>query len=312
MTALLHAHGSVSDMSSGEIFSAILKEVVWHGILDSLKIVAFLFFAYLFMEFIEHKASAKLEGFVKKAGTLGPLAGGALGVVPQCGFSTVASNFYAAHVITLGSLIAVFLSTSDEMLPIMISGSVSWKFVLAILGYKLAVAVFVGFLVDFLFKLLCKGCEQNIDIDEICENDNCHCERGVFYSALHHTLTVGGFVFLITLALNLIIFFVGEKNLAAVMYDKFFIGHLIATVFGLIPNCAISVALTELCIEGYITVGTMLSGLFAGTGVGLLVLLKVNKRRKENLIIVGILLVAGLLFGMLADIIDFSSLLRQS
>lgn len=308
MTSLLHAHSSISGLTGGEIFKGILKEVVWHSILDSLKIVAFLFCAYLVMEFIEHKASEKVEGFVKKAGALGPLAGGALGVVPQCGFSTVASNFYTARVITMGTLIAVFLSTSDEMLPIMITGSLSWKFILAILGYKLAVAVLVGFAVDFVLRLMRRGNEA-IDIDEICENDNCHCERGIFHSACHHTLTVGGFVLLITLVLNLVIFLVGEEALSSILYDKFFIGHVIAAFVGLIPNCAVSVALTELCAGGYITVGTMLSGLFAGSGVGLLVLLRVNKRRKENIVIVGILILSGILFGMLADIIDFSSLI---
>ena len=195
------------------------------------------------------------------------------------------------------------------MLPILISGNVSAKFVFAVLGYKLFVAILVGFLVDFALRYLFKKRECDIDIDEICENDNCHCERGILHSALHHTLTVGGFVLLITFVLNLVIFFVGEENLASVMYDKFFVGHLIAAVFGLIPNCAISVAMTELCVEGYITVGTMLSGLFAGSGVGLLVLLKVNKRKKENFIILGILVLSGLVFGMLADVIDFSSLL---
>ena len=310
MTTLLHAHGSLGDMSAGEIFKGILKEVLWHSVLDSLKVVAFLFLAYLVMEFIEHRASDKAERFIKKAGALGPLAGGALGVFPQCGFSTVASNFYTARVVSLGTLIAVFLSTSDEMLPIMISGKAPAKFIFAVLGYKLFVAVLVGFVLDFSMKLLCRGCERDIDIDEICENDNCHCERGIFHSALHHTLTVGGFVFLITIALNLVIFFVGEENLSALMYDKFFVGHLIAAVFGLIPNCAVSVALTELCIDGYITVGTMLSGLFAGSGVGLLVLFKVNKRKKENLLIVCVLILAGLLFGMLADIVDFSALLN--
>lgn len=306
---LLHAHGSVSEMTGGEILKGIFKEVVWHSLLDSLKIVAFLFLAYLVMEFIEHRASAKAEVFVKKAGAFGPLVGGALGIAPQCGFSTVASNFYTARVVSMGTLIAVFLSTSDEMLPILISGNVSAKFVFAVLGYKLFVAILVGFLVDFALRYLFKKRECDIDIDEICENDNCHCERGILHSALHHTLTVGGFVLLITFVLNLVIFFVGEENLASVMYDKFFVGHLIAAVFGLIPNCAISVAMTELCVEGYITVGTMLSGLFAGSGVGLLVLLKVNKRKKENFIILGILVLSGLVFGMLADVIDFSSLL---
>ena len=308
--SLLHAHTSIADMSSGEIFLGILDEVVLHGILDSLKIVAFLFLAYLLMEFIEHKASARVEGFIKKAGPFGPLAGGALGVVPQCGFSTVASNFYTAHVVSMGTLIAVFLSTSDEMLPIMISGSVPAKFVFAVLGYKLAVAVLVGFVVDFVLRIVYKGKTRNIDIDEICENDNCHCERGIFHSAIHHTLTVGGFVLAITILLNLVIFFVGEERLASLMYDKFFVGHLISALVGLVPNCAVSVALTDLCIEGFITVGTMLSGLFSGSGVGLLILLRVNKRRKENLVILGVLVLSGLLFGMLADVIDFSALLK--
>lgn len=309
---LLHAdsHAPISEMTGGEIFHGILKEVIWHSILDSLKIVAFLFLAYLLMEFIEHRASEKVEGFVKKAGVFGPLVGGALGVAPQCGFSTVASNFFTARVITMGTLIAVFLSTSDEMLPIMISGNVSAKFIFAVLSYKLAVAILIGFAVDFVLRLLCKNNKVDIDIDEICENDNCHCERGIIYSAIHHTLTVGGFVLLITFILNLVIFFVGEENLSALMYDKFFIGHLIAAVFGLIPNCAISVALTELCVEGYITVGTMMSGLFAGSGVGLLVLFKVNRRKKENLVIIGVIVLTGLIFGMLADVINFSSLLN--
>ena len=310
--SLLHAHShvSVSEMSGSEIFHGILKDVVLASFIDTLKIAAFLFFAYLLMEFIEHKASQKFEGFVKKSGAFGPLVGGALGVAPQCGFSTVASNFYTARVITMGTLISVFLSTSDEMLPIMISGNVSAKFVFAVLGYKLAVAIFVGFCVDFALRMLKRDNGVDIDIDEICENDNCHCERGILHSAIHHTLTVGGFVLLISFALNLIIFFVGEENLSALLYDKFFIGHLIAAIFGLIPNCAISVALTELCIDGYITVGTMLAGLFSGAGVGLLVLFKVNRRKKENFVVIGVLTLAGLVFGMLADIIDFSFLLN--
>ena len=307
---LLHVKGSLADMTAGEIFKGILDEVFLHAILDTLKIIVFLFLTYLIMEFIEHKASAKVEDFAKKAGRLGPLAGGVLGAVPQCGFSTVASNFYTAKVIGMGTLISVFLSTSDEMLPILISGSVPAKFILAVLGYKLFVAVLVGFAVDFAIRFLYKRGEYKIDIDEICENDNCHCERGILHSAIHHTLTVGGFVLAITLLLNLVIFFVGEENLAAVMYDKFFVGHAIAAVLGLVPNCAVSIVFTELCIEGYITAGTMLSGLFSGAGVGLLVLFKVNKRKKENFAIIGILVFTAVIFGMLADVVDFSMLLK--
>lgn len=308
--SLLHAHGSIFEMDTGEIFRGIFDEVILHALLDTLKIILFLFLAYLLMEFIEHKASERIEGFIKKAGVLGPLAGGLLGVVPQCGFSAVAANFYTARVISIGTIVAVFLSTSDEMLPIMISGSIPAGTVFAILGYKLFVAVIVGFAIDFVLRLMHRDVQKEIDIDEICENDNCHCEKGIFHSALHHTLTVGSFILLVTLAINLLVFLIGEDNLAAVMYNRPFIGHLIAAIFGLIPNCAASVALTEFCIEGYITVGTMLSGLFSGAGVGLIVLFKVNKKKKENLIILTILVVSGVLFGMLADIIGLSSLVR--
>lgn len=310
MNYLLHTHkgaGALSEMSFSEIAVTILDRVFLDALLDTLKIAVFLFVAYLFMEFIEHRASEKMEGFIKKAGSLGPLAGGAVGLVPQCGFSAVASNFFTARVVSLGTLIAVFLSTSDEMLPIMISGGVSAKAMLLILGYKLLCAVIFGFAIDFILSLF--GKREEINIDEICENDNCHCEKGIFHSALHHTLTVGAFILLISCGLNLAILLIGEENLSLVLYDKPFVGHLIAAFVGLVPNCAISVLLTELCIDGYITAGTMLAGLFSGAGVGLLVLFKVNKRKKENFLVLSLLILAGTIFGLLADFIGFGKLI---
>ena len=308
MITMLHTGGGISALHGKEIFHGILKEVVWHAFLDTLKIAGFLFLTYLIMEIIEHKAAKSLGGFVRKAGKLGPAIGGALGAVPQCGFSAVAANFYTGHVISLGTLIAVFLSTSDEMLPILVSGSVSIGAIFAILGYKLLCGMAVGFIIDLVLRFIRREVHE-IDIDEICENDNCHCERGVFYSALHHTLTVGGFVFIVTLLINALVFVIGEDALGAILYDKPFVSHLIASVLGLVPNCAVSVVLTELCVEGFITVGTMLAGLFSGAGVGLLVLFKVNKRHKENLIILGILVASGIVFGMLADFIGFGALI---
>ena len=130
MTTLLHAHGAESQ----DVWHRIYEEVLLHGILDTLKIIPFLFFTYLLMEFIEHKASGKTRAFMERSGSAGPLAGGLLGAVPQCGFSAAAANFYTGRVITLGTLAAVFLSTSDEMLPIMISGSIPAKAIFAILG----------------------------------------------------------------------------------------------------------------------------------------------------------------------------------
>lgn len=299
--ALLHAHGE------GELWVRILDEIFLHGLLDTLKLVPFLFLTYLLMEFIEHKASDKAERFMKKAGPFGPLVGGALGAVPQCGFSAAASNLYAGRVISLGTLVAVFLSTSDEMLPILISGSVPISGVLLILLYKAVVGVVIGLLIDLVLRFMRKD-REDINIDEICDNDNCHCEWGIFYSAFHHTLTISLFVLIVTLAINALVLFVGEENLGNVMYDKPIISHLIAAIFGLIPNCAASVVLTTLCTEGLITSGTMMSGLFSGAGVGLLVLFRVNKHIKQNLSVLGILVTVGIIFGLLGDVIFPQSL----
>ena len=304
MNTLLHTHAN----GDGNIFYEILREVILHGLLDTLKILPFLLVTYLIMEFIEHKASAKSRAFMERSGALGPLVGGLIGAVPQCGFSAAASNFYTGRVITLGMLISIFLSTSDEMLPIMISGKVSVLGILAILGYKALVGIIVGFTVDFTLRLLNRK-KEPINIDRICEEDSCHCERGIVFSAIHHTLSVGGFVLIITLAINLLVFFAGSENISEIMYGKPFISHLISSVIGLIPNCAVSVALTDFCLEGFITAGTMLSGLFSGAGVGLLILFRVNKRIKENLAIAGILIASGTLFGLIADLLNFSALM---
>ncbi len=303
--SFLHAHAG----EHTNIFEAICDEVLLHGILDSLKVIPFLFLTYLIMEIIEHKASSRARAFMEKSGKAGPAMGGILGVVPQCGFSAAASNFYTGRVITMGTLISIFLSTSDEMLPIMISDRINIGAIFAILGYKSAVGIFVGFCIDIAIRLMRRPTEH-INIDELCENDDCHCERGVLFSALHHTLTVGGFVLLITLILNALIFFIGSDNLREIMYDKPFISHLIAAIIGLIPNCAASVALTDFCLEGLITAGTMMSGLFSGAGVGLIVLFRVNKRYKENLMIMAILVISGVIFGMLADLLNFSSIIQ--
>lgn len=304
MTHLLHA-------SSGEhtdVWHAIYEEVLLDGILDTLKIIPFLFLTYLLMEFIEHKATGRIIGFMERAGSLGPLAGGIVGAIPQCGFSASASNFYTGRVITLGTLVAVFLSTSDEMLPILISGKISAGSIALILLYKAAVGIFVGFTVDFVLKLMHRG-KEPINIDGLCDENNCHCERGILFSAIHHTVSIGAFVLVITFAINALVYFVGAENIAKIMYDKPVISHLIAAVIGLIPNCAVSVALTNLSLGGLITVGTMLSGLFSGAGVGLLILFKVNKNIKENLAVIGILVGAGIIFGLMADLLNFSALL---
>ena len=298
--ALLHTH------AEGEMAHWV-TEIFLHGLLDTLKIIPFLFLTYLLMEFIEHRAGEKAEGFMKRAGVFAPAIGGALGAIPQCGFSAAAANLYAGRVVSMGTIVAVFLSTSDEMIPILVSGSVPVGTVVLVVLYKAIVGIAVGLAIDLVMRLM-KREPEAINIDAICDEDNCHCERGIWYSALHHTATISLFVLLVTLAINALVFFVGEENLGSIMYGRPFISHIIAAVFGLIPNCAVSVALTTLCTEGLITAGTMMSGLFSGAGVGLLVLCKVNKKPKENALIIGIVLVAGVLFGLLGDLIFPASL----
>ena len=281
-----------------------LSEVLLHGLIDTLKLIPFLLLTYLFMEFIEHKASDKTLGFIKKAGALGPLPASLVGAIPQCGFSAAAANLYTGRVITLGTLVAVFLSTSDEMLPILISGGFTAPALLTILAYKIAVAIAVGFVLDLLLRLLGRRGEE-INIDELCDADDCHCERGILHSAIHHTLTTGLFILIVTFLINAVIFFIGEDSLAAIMYDRPVLSHAIASVFGLIPNCAASVTLATLAKEGLITVGTMLAGLFSGSGVGILVLFKVNKNPGQNVLVLLLLVFVGFIFGLLADLLPF-------
>ena len=293
-----------SHSGGGEnIFISAFDKIFLDGIIDTLKLIPFLFITYLIMEFIEHKAEEKTEHFIKKAGKFGPAVGGLIGAIPQCGFSAAASNFFAGRVITVGTLVAVFLSTSDEMLPILISESVPVTTLLVILGYKAIVGMIVGFVVDFVIKLLGKR-EEGINIDAICEEDNCHCEKGLLHSALHHTLTITLFILVVTFIINALVFFIGEENLALAISSVPILSHFIAAVFGLIPNCAASVVLSTLCAEGLISAGVMTAGLFSGAGIGLLVLFRMNKNLKQNLAITLILIASGFLFGMLLDVLS--------
>ena len=296
---LLHANG-------GEGLMGFVTEVLLEAMLDTLKLIPFLLLTYLLMEFIEHKASSATLGYIKKAGPLGPLPASLVGAIPQCGFSAAAANLYTGKVITLGTLVAVFLSTSDEMLPILIAGNITAGSIFIILAYKIIVAIAVGFALDAILRLLGRD-KDDINIDEICDADDCHCERGILHSAIHHTLTTGLFILAVTLTINTIVFAIGEEALSSVMYGKPFISHLIASVFGLIPNCAASVTLATLASEGLITVGTMLSGLFSGSGVGILVLFRMNKNLKQNLMVIVLLVLCGFAFGVLADFIPFIS-----
>lgn len=278
-----------------------MLDVIIDTLLDTVKLIPFLLLTYLAMEYLEHKTGQKAQELVRKAGKFGPVIGGVLGIVPQCGFSAAASNLYTGRVITLGTLLAIYLSTSDEMLPILISAQAPVRTIVFILLAKAAIGIVAGFVVDLFFPA---HKEETHHIHEVCEQEHCHCEEGsIFRSALVHTIQISCFILIITFLLNLLFFFVGEDVLAEVILNRRILGPVLAAVVGLIPNCAGSVAITQLYLEGVIGTGAMLSGLLTGTGVGLLILFRVNHDRKENLKILGLLYFIGVLVGIVVGLI---------
>lgn len=277
----------------------ILKETS----LDTLKLIPFLLITYVIMEYIEHKTSNKIKKTIEKSGEFGPLFGGILGIFPQCGFSVSATNLYSAGVITLGTLLSVYLTTSDEMLPILLTESVPISTIFMILGIKLAIGVIAGFTIDLVFKILKKENANKQKIEEMCEHEHCHCESGIVVSAIKHTLNITVFIFIITLVINGIIELIGEDAIGHFVSQNIIQGPIVAGIVGLIPNCASSVILTELFVENVISIPVLVSGLAVNAGVGLIVLFKTNKNIKENLKIIGLLYVIGVVSGIMLEII---------
>ena len=285
----------------------IVLDVLLDALLDSLKLLPFLFLTYLLMEFLEHKAGEKTRAAMTKAGHVGPLVGAALGLLPQCGFSAAAAGLYAGRVVTVGTLLAVFLATSDEMLPIFLGEGVSLRIILIVLGCKFVIALAVGFTADLVVRR--RPDEQGMV--DLCQQEHCHCENGIVRSALHHTLHIFLFVLLINLALGGLFAAVGGARVAAMMNRLPVLGECVAALIGLIPNCAASVAVATLYVEGVIQAGAMLAGLLTGAGAGLLVLFRTNRHHwRENLLIVAALFVVGILFGSLIDLTGLARWLK--
>ena len=286
-----------------------LEHVFLHAIKDNLRIIPFLFVTYCIMEYMEHAVSAKTEGAVKYKGKMGPLFGGILGIIPQCGFSAAAASFYSGGVITLGTLLAIFLSTSDEMLPIFISQTVPAVKIVKILGAKALIGVFAGFLVDFGLKKIGKGHVVQKRIHDLCEQEHCHCEEeeaAIWKSALVHTIKVFGFIFIVSVLLNLILECGGEDALLWFADNNSILAAMLTGVVGLVPNCAASVIITQLYLKQLISAGALMSGLLVGAGVGVLVLFRTNRPVKQNVKIVGLLYVIGVAAGLIIDLIGIT------
>ena len=275
-------------------------DAIVDGLVDSFKLVPFLFLTYLVMEYIEHRTSNKTKSLIRRADRFGPLAGGLIGMVPQCGFSAAAASLYAGRVITVGTLIAVFLSTSDEMLPILLSNRADPRLIIRVVAIKAVYGVIAGFAADFLFRSL-NIRKIGAGIHGICEAEHCDCEKGIFLSSLKHTLSIFLYILLISVGLNIVLELIGTQNLENLVFNRPVIGEILAGLIGLIPNCAASVALTTMYLDGAMSAGAMMSGLMVGAGVGILVLVRANRSRKESAKIIAILYGAGVIGGLLTS-----------
>ena len=288
-----------------------MPEILLHTLVDTLKIVPFLFLTYLFMEFLEHKSGDLATNMLKASGRIGPLAGSLLGAFPQCGFSAAAVGLYTGRIITTGTLLAIWLSTSDEMLPILISGGAPLALIVKIVIFKIAVGMVAGFALDLVSFVIRKRKNSTANapcIEEFCEREGCRCNEHFFISALRHTVSITIFVLFFTLVLNLIIHGVGEDKLATLVLDRKILGNLLAGMVGLIPNCAASIVLTDLYLDGIISIGSMLSGLLVGAGVGVALLFRNNRPLLDSVRIVALLWCIGAAMGIIVDLTFIGSL----
>lgn len=276
-----------------------MLEVINETILDSLKLLPFLFIAFLLMEYFEHKMKNKNKKIIEKGGKLGPLFGAVLGAFPQCGFSVMATNLYATRIISMGTLISIYLSTSDEMIPILLSEHAPISFIFKVILIKVIVGILFGFIID----LFIKKNEKN-EIHEFCHEEHCDCEHGILKSSLKHTLDIFIFILVISFLLNLGFSYLGEETLSKIFMKQSILGPFLSSLIGLIPNCGASVVITKLYLSNTISFASLISGLLTGSGVAILVLFKVNKDKKENLKITSMIYLIGVLIGIFLHFIN--------
>lgn len=277
-----------------------MADILLDTILDTIKLLPFLFITFLIIEYLEKKI--KSEQIIKKVGKKGPLVASLLGAFPQCGFSVSATNFYVTKIISIGTLIAVYLSTSDEMIPILIAHHMPVKMIITIIGLKVIIALFWGVLIDFLLKKKSKA-----NIHAFCEQEHCDCKENIWLSALKHTINTIIFIFIITFFLNMAFEYIDLSSITKLMHHRF-LAPFISSLVGLIPNCGASIMITESFLGGIMSFGSMMSGLLTGAGCGILVLVRSNKNIKDNLLIIGLLYSIGVISGIIINIFNISLL----
>ena len=289
--------------------AGVFIDSLFDTVKDTAALIPFLFITYLAMEWLESKTEEQSVALLSRIGNSGPVIGAAAGVIPQCGFSAAAASLYSGGVISVGTVIAIFLSTSDEMVPIFLSSAVSPGAIVKILCIKFIIAMITGLSVDIAVRIVNYTFKTHKHIHDLCEQDECGCEDeegGIVHSALVHTVKITAFIFLISLVISLLVGFIGGDTLASVMTGIPVLGVFISGLIGLIPNCAASVVIAQLYLEGLLTTGQMMAGLLVGAGVGILVLIRTNRHQAENLRVIAALYGSGVAWGLLIDLIGIT------
>ena len=286
----------------------IILDALLDAVKDGLLSIPVLFLAYLLMELLERSErlnEAKIRNTTRQTG---PLLGALLGVVPQCGISGAAASLFSTGAITVGTMLAVFFACSDEMLPILLAAltdpgsTVTAGSIALIVAAKAACAVILGYLSDLILR---RVTSTDRDIHSFCEREHCACEDeegSVFVSALKHTLKIAIMLIAVGFALNLLLDLVGPERVGRLFVRLPLLSELLVALFGLIPNCSVSVILTQLYLSNVIPIGCLFAGLLSNAGIGLLVLLRNNKRPKENAAIVAVLYGLSALTGALITV----------
>ncbi len=289
--------------------SEIIIHSLIHSLKDSLIALPFLFAAYFLLEFLEHRSEIKLAKALSSE-KIGPLGGAVVGCIPQCGMGVLASHLFSSGMISAGALIAVFVSTSDEALPVILSHPDKISAIFPLLLSKIAVAVFAGYTFDFLFSHRhkhsqihhdhnshgeCESCEDIKSLeDHHCEDE---CGENIFISAIKRTLLIFLYIYIVTVVFAVLTETIGEETISAFLSKSYYLQPVFASIIGLIPNCAISVIITELYLSQTIGFGAVIAGLSTGAGIGYVTLFKTNKSKKEAVMIVIYTLLFSIIFG---------------
>ena len=270
-------------------------------LVDNLLLLPFLFVTYLVLEAVEARAGGALERTLGRVRRIGPLFGAAAGAVPQCGFSAAVASMYAGGVVSAGTLVAVFLSTSDELVPVLISAKAPCGLVGKILAMKVVAGLCAGVAVDGVLSW-CGRSASSARVSDLCAHSRCGCRErhGIFVPALIHTCEIFVFILLVSGAVELCLHFCGESALESFVLNKPVVGELLGGLLGLVPNCAVSVTAAQMYLKGGMSAGALMASSLAGSGMGFAVLFRTNRNWRENLALLGVLYVIGVVLGHFA------------